>query len=64
MLTRKCFCFFTGVTAVHLPNNSYLGFREFIRTWSLYKDWVGCNHRLQASAYKVAWFKAGSALSG
>ena len=63
-LTRKCFCFFTGVTAVHLLKNSFLGFRGFIRTWSLYKDWEGCNLRLQASSYKVAWFKAGSALSG
>ncbi len=30
LLTRKCFCFFTGFTAVHLVSISFLGFRGFM----------------------------------
>ena len=30
-LTKKCFCLAMGITAVHLVNNSFLGFRGFIR---------------------------------
>jgi len=29
LLTRKCFCFWTGWTAVHLLSRSFLGFRGF-----------------------------------
>jgi hypothetical protein len=30
LLTKKCFCLATGVTAVHLVNNSFLGFSRFM----------------------------------
>jgi len=33
-LTRKCFCLANGITAVHLVNKSFLGFRGFIETTS------------------------------
>ena len=29
-LTKKCFCLATGVTAVHLLSNSFLGFKGFM----------------------------------
>jgi len=30
LLTRKCFCFDTGVTAVHLVSSNFLGFKGFM----------------------------------
>ena len=33
-LTRKCFCLANGITAVHLLNKSFLGFRGFIEMTS------------------------------
>jgi len=33
-LTRKCFCLANGITAVHLVNKSFLGFRGFVEMTS------------------------------
>ena len=51
-LTRKCFCLANGITAVHLVNKSFLGFRGFIEMTSR-----PCSQSLAlaSSFHHIAW---------